>query len=320
MHATDQPIEKVLVTGAAGFLGSHIVDRLGDQGYKVYAMCHSSPLSVRLTAREPQIEPVRSDILDLVSLEEVVKEKEVEAIVHVAALLLNDWITPRALVEANITGTLNMLEAARLFDVKRFIFASSCAVYGNTAGNVVDEQHPTNPTNLYGTGKLLGEMYGLDFSSRHGLDFVALRFSSIYGPGRERGPSIHREIVENAVSGRPLHLPSGADHMTDWVYVKDCAEAAIRVLSTNKLAHRIFNIASGKHYTLADIGDAVKKMIPEADIRIGPGLYPGMDVRGVIDISRARRELAYDPQYDLYSGLREYVDYLRSCGQSLELR
>jgi nucleoside-diphosphate-sugar epimerase len=295
----------ILLTGASGFLGSHIASTLVSQGYRVLALFHSSPV------RSDGLEPVRGDILVIDSLKEILKDVRVDAIIHAAAVLLDKTANPRTLVEVNVTGTLNILEAARLHDVKKIVFASSAAVYGNAAGKLVNEDHPVNPNNSYGATKLLAEIYGLEYSFNYGMNFLALRFTNIYGPGRERGPSLHRELIENAVAGIPTRIPHGAKNRIDWVYVKDCSNAVLLSLRSQRIQHRVFNIASGKHKTLLDLKKAIKTVIPDATIDVGPGLYPGLDIRGLMDISRAAGELNYVPQYNLEKGVRDYIDSLR---------
>jgi UDP-glucose 4-epimerase len=171
----------------------------------------------------------------------------------------------------------------------------------------------------YGLTKLFGEKVGFQYLREKGIDFIALRFSSTYGPGKllKHGAtspmSVHGRMIEHAMLGKPFRHPKGVDQIDDLIYNKDTANGIVLACMAEKPEHRIFNIGSGQGATLRDLAAAVKKLYPAADIEIGPGLdyfSIGHNVYSVYDISRAKKELGYEPEYSLEAGVRDYVEMM----------
>jgi UDP-glucose 4-epimerase len=227
----------------------------------------------------------------------------------------------------NAEGTVMMLEAARLLGVQRIVCMSSKAAYGPITGEhayptyrPVTEDYPRNPTNVYGATKLTVEHMGLEYLRSHGVDFVALRLSSTYGPGKQErhgAVGIPALVVENAFFRRTTRLAQGADERNDLIYNRDVARAIVLAGYATGLQHRIFNISSGELTTIGDLVAILQEFIPGTTAEIGPGLnYMQTDKPSycLMDLSRARQELGYEPHYNLRRGVEDYLAILERLG------
>jgi nucleoside-diphosphate-sugar epimerase len=296
-----------MVTGGTGFLGSHIVDKLVKCGCRVvvYARSEKSEVSSNIVM-------FRGDVTNIRELLEAITNYNIDTIIHCSAILVPEsQQNPYEAFKINAEGTVNVLEAARLKDIKRVIYMSSIRVYGNMVYEPIDEDHPKNPVEFYGVTKLFGELYGFNYERNYGIEFIAFRPSMIYGPKRTTGNVIHKLIVEYAINGKPFKMPYGGDTKYDFIYVKDCAEAVYLALEAKHLEHKVFNLASGKSISLQEFVKIVKKFIPNASIELGPGLLPNEPLRGTIDNTRIKKILGWEPQYDIEHGIKEYIEWLK---------
>jgi UDP-glucose 4-epimerase len=232
---------------------------------------------------------------------------------------------PALSVQVNVMGMVNVLEAARLFDVKRVVYTSAKGIYGPVLGDYgsptykpMPEDLPKNPKRIYDSAKLMGEHVGLYYQANMGVDVVVLRFASTYGPGktaRHGKMGVMSQIVENPANGLPFQLAQGGDEKDDFIYNKDSAYGIYLATIADNPKSRVYNIGTGIGVTLNDFARIIRKHLPQAKIEIGPGLnFLGMPypASGIYDISRARAELGYAPEYDLERGI---ADYLESLGR-----
>ncbi len=316
----------VLVTGGLGAIGSYVVRDLVERGVTV--VCYDSRSDTRLIADVlARVNLVEGDLLDFPKLIRTAKDYGAEYIIHTAALMPPPVAAnPPQGTAVNVTGTLNVLETARILGLKRVVFASTKGVYAPVVGEYAhpiyrpfDEDYPKDPPNLYDATKLFCEHLGSNYAQVHGVDFVALRFAMTYGPGKltHGAVAIPAMIVENAMRGLPTALAQGSDQRDDLVYNRDTGRALVLACYAQRLQHRVFHIGTGKGVTLCDLAAAVREIFPEAQIAIGPGLdYLGIGggLYGVFDISRARRELGYEPRYSLQEGVRDFVETARKSG------
>ncbi|QBD81829.1 NAD(P)-dependent oxidoreductase [Ktedonosporobacter rubrisoli] len=321
----------IMVTGGSGFLGTYVTQRLAERGDRVIVFDAAQPapiLAALLTPYEKQIVYVRGQILDMAAVMRCVKQYNVERIFHGAALYdppysLQD---PAITFEVNVNGTLNVLEAARLFEVQRVVQSSSIAVYAPRQYEPINEQHPIqlptagNPLGPYGASKAAAEIVGLTYYSTNGVDFIALRNSAIYGYGM-RYPMYIKPMIENSVRGLPTRFETGGDMQRDYTHVKDVAQAVVKALDapSGDLTQRAFNVGSGAMHSASEVAEAVRKVLPRADIEIGAGLSEleksDMRARGRLDLSAIRQQLKYEPEFPLEAGIRDYVAMLEQAGK-----
>lgn len=310
----------ILVTGGTGFMGSWVVRGLAELGHSPVVYDARSDMSF-LEDIGSKFEFVQGDITDLASLMNTLKKFKVEKIIHTAALTSPP--TPLIGVKVNVEGTLNVFEAAKLMGIERIVYISSKAVYGAITGDhahpiykPISEDYRSNPDSIYGVTKVASEFMASHYGEKFGLDIVALRFAFIYGPGKSQrygGTSIHGQIIESACRGLETRIPQGMDQQIDLVYVKDVAAAIILSCFNPSIKGKVFNIGSGEGSTLIDLATEIRKSFPKAVIEVGPGTDYLMDNRShycVMDISKAKKELGFVPQFPLSKGVEDYISNL----------
>ena len=314
-------MDTYLVIGGTGVIGHYVTRQLVEQGYRPVVLTVSGNTSF-IKDIVDRVELVKGDIRDADGLVRVVENYGITHIAHLGAVLESEGEEdPRKGVQVGVEGMINVLEASRLHGVRRVVFTSSRSIYGPITGDYwhptykpVDEDYPAQPSTIYGIVKLAGEHLGLRYQRRYGLEFITIRFASTVGPGKLRRHGLyaqHSTIVENAMAGQATHLPRGADAVHDPVYHADCASGIICALTAPTPTHSTFNIGPGCGITLQDFADAVKVVYPEAEIEIGPGptyAPPGVPPGNcVLDITRARQELGFEPHFGPVEMVRDYV-------------
>ncbi len=318
---------KVLITGGTGVNGAATARLLVSEGMRPVLLDNRSDLSL-MADIENKVDLVEGDALDRGLLEEVVRRHGITHIAHLAALMPEGAeADPRLGVRVSVDGTVNVLEVARAQTIRRVVFTSSKAVYGEFLGDFgpplflpIKEEHPKQPTDLYGVIKVCCETLGQYYRERYGIEFVALRFSTIYGPGkklRHGAYSFYGQLIEKAVSGEEILLTEGGDQLNDTVYVADVARAIFLALKAEPLKQWVFNIGTGKGSTPREFAQVLKSVFPNNKIEIGPGPSRlGRTKRNfcIFDISAARGHLNYTPAYDVEGGVRDYIDTIRRLG------
>jgi UDP-glucose 4-epimerase len=314
---------RVLITGGMGVIGAEASRKFVREGHRpvIYAR-HRDESLVRDILDKVDIE--LGNILDRARLDAVIKAHKITHIIHTAAYISAlSAAHPAESVEINVMGMVNVLEAARAADVERVVYTSAKGVYGPFRGEygapsykLVTEDHPKEPVRIYDSAKLMGEHAGLYWATL-GLDVIVLRFATTYGPGktaRHGKMGVTSQIVENPANGLPFHLAQGGEEKDDFIYNKDSALGLYLATVTKDLKSRVFNIGTGVGITLQDFARVLRRHLPGADIKIGPGLnflgspYP---MAGIYDITRARQELGYAPQFDLEAGIADYLESLK---------
>jgi len=304
-----------LVTGGAGFIGSHIVEELVKRKEKVRVLDNfSTGKRENIAPFLKEVELIEGDIRD----SEIVKEavKGVDYILHQAALpsvlrSVNDPITTN---EVNVLGTLNILMTTKEMGVKRVVYASSSSVYGDTPQLPKKEDTETSPLSPYALSKLAGEEYSRLFTSLYGLEIISLRYFNVFGP-RQDPTSQYAAVIPKFISlmlkGERPTIYGNGEQSRDFTYVSNVVGANL-LATTSKVKKGIFNIACGKKIT---VNELVKGLNGIMNMNIEP-LYtnprPG-DVRhSQADISRAEEALGYKVEVDLEKGLEKTVQWFRS--------
>ena len=319
---------KVLITGGMGVNGAVTARLMVDEALRPVLLDNRMDLSLIQDIKD-RVDCVAADVCDQHALEKIVNDYQVTHIAHLAALMPEPAeANPRLGIRVGVDGTINVLEVARTKKIKRVVFTSSKAVYGEITGEFapptcrpVREDHPKHPADLYGTIKVCCEEVGTYYREVYGIEFIALRFVSIYGPGKEarHGPlSFYGQLIERARGGEKWAVPQGGDQLNDAVYVGDVARAIYLALKAERPDQWAFNIGTGKASTPRDFLSAAGKLFPKHQIELGPGpskLGRSKQSYCVFDISAAKKYLAYEPEYDVEKGVRDYVTTLDRLGR-----
>jgi nucleoside-diphosphate-sugar epimerase len=308
-------MQKCLVTGGAGFIGSNLVERLVGDGVQVRVLDNLT--TGFMENIEPFLEDVefkQGDVRDLDTLQELMVG--VEVVFHQAAVVS----VPKSVedpIEAalvNDLGTLHVLEAARRASVRRVVFASSCAVYGDLPQLPKRENVETRPLSPYAASKLHGETYALLYGDLYGLETVCLRYFNVYGPKQDPTSPYSGVIsifMDRAVRGEPPTIFGDGDQFRDFVYVADVVQANLLAAYRDNIAGTVINIGTGSSVTVNSLWDNISQFAgvegePER-VEARPG-----DIReSVADISRARELLAYEPHYSFEEGLKLTWEWYR---------
>ncbi|MBI4854599.1 MAG: SDR family oxidoreductase [Acidobacteria bacterium] len=309
--------EKVLVTGGAGFIGSHLVDGLLEKGYQVRVLDNfSTGKEENLAANFPYIEVIKGDICDEAVINKAVRG--VEYILHQAALgsvprSIDDPLTTH---DCNTTGTLKLLVAARDAGVKRLIYASSSSVYGNTPILPKLETMPTSPRSPYALSKLSGEIYCQLFNSLYGLETVCLRYFNVFGP-RQDEHSQYAAVIPRFASAlltdQPLTIFGDGKQTRDFTYIKNVVEAnLLAMIAENNATGEAFNIACGAHYSILDLAKELSHIL-SAPLKINYYNARSGDVQdSYADISKATQLLNYLPKVSFSEGLAKTAKWFQA--------
>ena len=310
----------ILITGGLGFIGLHTARRFLDVGEQVVL----TQFKVR---REPDF--IKAEIgkrafietLDVTAghdVIEIVRKHKVTGIVHLAVPGLAT-LSAAEDYRVNVMGFLNILEAARLFGLRRVSLASSVAVYAGLAEGPFREDAlvPVPSGNPTETFKKALEILGMHFASRTNLELVALRIGTPFGPLYHSLAAPTSRIIHAAAKGVPADFTGargGAPHQEDDTgafYVKDCAAAIQLLQMADKLSHRIYNISAESPMQFREFVDVVKKVVPNAQIDLPGGRGPRYRPNAYLDITRLKQDVGYQPQYSIERAVEEYVDWLR---------
>ena len=310
---------RILITGGGGFLGDAVASALVARGDAAIVFDTVFPENAK--AAPSQCVRVVGDITDMAALAQVVRTHQPEAVIHCAAIVgvLSSVGSPLNIVRINVEGSINVFEAMRLGDIRRCIHISSEEAYGAFRADRIDETHPLEPVLPYGICKATVEQLGRSYHDLHGLEVINLRTSWVYGPGLPRD-RIPRNLVLAALEGRPLHIPHGAETAIDHTYVDDWVSAVLAALDHRDHRYDAYNISSGQASTVTELAQIVSELIPAAELTVGPGRYRhGNQIelvkKGALDISRARTEFDWAPQFDIRSGLAAYIEAMRPPAQ-----
>ncbi len=299
---------KVLLTGGAGLIGMALRQRLAADGHAVAAVDHTSH-----GRDDPAL--LRIDLADAAELQRLMEQHGTTAVVHCGAISgpMMARGRPLDIVATNITGTANVLEAARLAGVARVVFCSSISVYGNAGDVTLGEAMAAHPTSVYGASKTAGEQLVEAFAAEYGLDGVSLRIGRVYGQYR-RGNCVIKSMIEDAAAGRETVIPCATDFLYHYVWQGDVSAAILAALSAKTLPSRVYNVGSGAALTMTQIVEIARPLIAGLRVRLVPGADDVSDVQTRFDISRIARELDFRPAYPLARGIAAYASALRERG------
>ena len=301
---------RLLVTGAIGFIGSHLCEGLLAAGHEVWGISRLTKTgNVAETQNHQNFHLLRCDITDSDELQAIFHRNKFDAIFHLAARLSTQPADdPFPYFETNVKGTLNILRTAHMEDVRNVVYSSSMNVYGVPEYLPVDEGHPTKPVNLYGLTKLMGEMSCQLYARIYGFKAIILRYSGVFGPGKAGGAIFN--FVDKALRNEPLVIFSDGSDVWDTVYVKDVVAANILALANiDRLGFESFNIGIGKGINITDVANKILGLTGSA-AKPTFGSAPSLPTF-VYNISKAENMLGFTPTtFD--ECLKEYVEQEKS--------
>ncbi len=310
---------KVLVTGGAGFIGSHIVERLVKDGHEVVAYDNlSSGKRENLAHIGPKVELIEADVRDAPQLDYYMAGCDV--VFHEAAVVSVPYSVehPQETHDVNIQGTLNVLLAAKRRGVKRVVFACSAAVYGDDPEMPKRESMRAAPMSPYGVEKMTGEHYLGVWNLLYGVETVSLRYFNVFGERQDpKSPysGVISIFVDRALKGEPVTIYGDGGQSRDFVYVGNVVDANIRAALTPGIGGRAYNVACGKSTTLLELLDTIEGIVGS---KIGRTFAPPRagDIReSVADVTRIREDLGYDPKVGVEEGLRRLVEQVRAASR-----
>ncbi len=315
---------KVFITGGAGFIGYFISKELLSKGHEVIIydafMNYISPLEshypyylqLRLKDLEGKARIIRGDIRHRGFLVNSLKETNPDIVIHLAAIPIASVsnLFSEDTTQINLNGTITVLESLRVIDsVKRFVYASSSFVYGNFQRDPADENHPTNPIDLYGGTKLSGEILTTVFGKRFGIEYTIIRPSAVYGP-TDCNRRVSQIFVENALKKQPLVLDNGGKGRVDFTYVEDTSQGFVLAAFSEKAKNEIFNITRGEGRSAIEYAEIVKKHIPETEVIVKSSDEVRPE-RGALDTAKARKLLEYNPKFSIEKGIPRYIEFIK---------
>jgi nucleoside-diphosphate-sugar epimerase len=307
----------ILVTGASGFVGAAVVAALAARGDRVTAFDMGLSPALREIAQEyDNVRTVLGEITECPTVVALFQEDAPNCVFHAAAIVgvVASVRAPMRTFEVNIGGSINLLEAMRLFGTRRMVHMSSEETYGPFQADTIDEEHPQNPLHPYGVSKLSVEHLGRGYREQCGLEVIHLRAIWVYGPDlpRDRVPN---SFINAAIAGRPFHQPFGADFICDHTYIDDMADLALRAIDKDEHPHDAYNVGTGRGVSLREIAEITAELVPGAQLSVGNEPFRHGDAdfnvacvrKGALDISRAREVLGYDPKFDIRRGLAAFL-------------
>jgi UDP-glucuronate 4-epimerase len=318
-------MKKFLITGGAGFIGSHLVDRLlatdvenvtvVDDFNDFYdpSIKHNN-IQDHLKDSRYRIHEV--DIRDRTALEEIFAGNSFDCVVHLAARagVRPSLSEPQLYTETNINGTLNLLELARRHEIMQFVFGSSSSVYGINAKVPFSEDDPIRqPISPYAATKGAGELLCHTYSHLYGLRCVCLRFFTVYGPRQRPDLAIHK-FAKLISAGKPIPVFGDGATRRDYTYVDDIIDGVIAAINYDKTSYEVFNLGESRTVELNELISLLEKELDTHAIIDRQPSQPGDVPQTFADISKARALLGYDPKTQIEQGLRRFVEWFRMRG------
>ena len=310
----------ILVTGAAGFIGSHLSERLVRQGMSVVGLDNFDPFyepavkwnNIAELLTSPNFRLVEGDIRNPVLAEKVFREGQFDMVVHLAAKagVRPSIQDPAGYVDVNINGTVILLEAARAAGIKKFIFASSSSVYGNNEKVPFSEtDNVDNPISPYAATKKAGELICYTYSHLYGMDMTCLRFFTVYGPRQRPDLAIHKfaRLIEQ---GKAIPVYGDGSMERDFTYIEDIIDGVVASMKQCQGYH-IYNLGESRPVRLDVLIAELEKALGKKAIIDRQPEQPGDVKRTFADVQKAVLELGYQPKTQLADGLKAFVVWMR---------
>lgn len=296
----------IIVTGAAGLIGFAVASKLALGGHSVIGTDILPP-------QDHNTFPYfQADLRDAHALYPLLKNGAL-GIIHCGGIsgpmLFENQ--PHTIVSINIIGTANVLEAARIYDLRRVIYCSSTSAYGNTplGLELIDENIALNAVDVYGASKASGDILTRAYADQHSLDTVALRFSWVYGP-RRRTECILRQMIQNTRDGKSSCFNFGTNFTRQYIHIDDVVRATLAAWNKDELSQHAYNITGNSSLNFEEIADSIRSILPGADIHNLGSDNTGDLNHGTFDTSAASKDFGYTPSKTFVSGVKQYAKWL----------
>ena len=315
-------MKSILVTGGAGFIGSHLVDHLlTTDDWQVTVVDDFNDFyeprikrqNIRAHLANPRYRLAEADIRDRAALESVFAGQDFDCIVHLAARagVRPSLSQPGLYAETNINGTLNLLELARLRSIKQFVFGSSSSVYGISAKVPFSEDDPIRqPISPYAATKAAGELLCHTYSHLYGLRCVCLRFFTVYGPRQRPDLAIHK-FASLISRGQPIPVFGDGNTRRDYTYIDDIIAGVLAAVDFEASDYEVINLGESRTVELRELISLLERELDAKAIIENLPPQPGDVPQTFADITKARRILGYDPQIQIEEGIRRFIQWFR---------
>jgi UDP-glucuronate 4-epimerase len=316
-------MRNILVTGGAGFIGSHLVDHLlAEKRWRVTVVDDFNDFyepaikrdNVRAHEGDASYSLVEADIRDRAALEGVFRGAEFDVIVHLAARagVRPSLLEPELYAETNVNGTLNLLELARLHDVRQFVFGSSSSVYGINAKVPFSEEDPIRqPISPYAATKAAGELLCHTYSHLYGIRCVCLRFFTVYGARQRPDLAIHK-FARLINKRQPIPVFGDGSTRRDYTYIDDIIAGVRAAIDYEASPYEVINLGESRTVDLSELIALLEKELDCGAIIDRKPLQPGDVPQTFADVTKARRLLGYNPQTQIEDGIHRFVQWFRS--------
>ncbi len=307
---------KILITGGAGFIGSHLCEKYTEEGHSVICLDNFSSgnlINIRHLLTRKNFKLVNGDIRDFDLLEKIMRG--VEVVFHLAAQIHVDRsiVEPQLTYEVNVLGTQNILEASRIYDVRKVIYASTSEVYGSAQYVPIDENHPLDAPHPYGASKIAADRMCYAFIHTYNMDISIIRMFNAYGPKQKDSGygGVISLFVKRVLGGVPPIIYGDGQQTRDYNYIKDVVKAYDTVLNYDKPLREPINFGTGREIKILDLAHQIIKLCGKEcqlqPVHVEP--RPGEVQRLIANSSKAERILGWRPIYKLEEGLREFIDW-----------
>lgn len=310
----------ILVTGAAGFIGSHVCEHFIEQGMNVVGIDNFDnfyptdfkKLNLRNLQMTTRFKFYEVDIRDRKSLDKILSSEQIDSVIHLAAKagvrpsieFISDYY------DVNVTGTVTLLEAMKDHEVKKLIFASSSSVYGNNKKVPFAESDPVdNPISPYASTKKSGELLCHVYSHLHKFDITCLRFFTVYGPRQRPDLAIHK-FTRLIDIGKPIPFYGDGTTSRDYTYIYDIVDG-INCAFKNLNGFKVYNLGESSVINLNRLVQTIESQVGKKAILNQLPMQKGDVTATYADISKAKRELGYNPRYDFENGIKEFVKWYK---------
>lgn len=309
---------RMIITGGAGFIGSHLCDKYVKDGHTVLCLdnfINGNLMNIRHLLSYRNFKLINGDIRDFDLLEKITRD--VDAIIHLAAQIHVDRsiIEPRLTYETNVLGTQNILEVSRMYDVRKVIHASTSEVYGSAQYSPMDEKHPLSAPHPYGASKIAADRMCHAYVQTYGMNICIMRPFNIYGP-RQKDSGYGGAIslfTKRVLSNLPPIIYGDGQQTRDYTYVEDIVTAYDTILNYTKTLEEPINFGTGAEIRVIDLANLIIKLSnkEESITPVHIEQRPGEVKRLIADISKAR-SIGWEPKYSIEEGLKKFIDWYKN--------